>query len=296
MVDIGDYRQVEIDDKDLFMDHFSRYPPVHSDYTFSTMICWSDYMEYFYKFMDDSLLIMTRCGDEMFFRPPHGPRNREAALKIMDLSTEMNSATVFSVADPIMKQWLAEEFPDLNFEPHREYFDYVYLADDLASLPGKKYLKIRNYLNKFQKTYPHTVEEISKDDFSEVVDFMERWCEQRGCEEEPLLQSENIAMKKAIDLFFDLDLKGIVLRIGGEIEAVSIYEEMDRNTAVIHYEKANQDVRGLYQAINKEAARILAKKYRFINRESDMGLEGLRLAKEKYRPHHMTEVYHVMRQ
>lgn len=295
MVEITDYKPVTLEDKDLFMDHFKKYPPIHSDYTFSTMICWSEYMEYYYTFLGDSLLIMTMCGNDRYFRPPHGPRNRDAAEQVMELSDRMGSETVFSVADPIMKQWLTEKFPDLNFDAHLEYFDYIYLAEDLANLPGKKYLKIRNYLNKFQKTYPHTAEEINEDDFQEVKDFLERWCEQRGCGEEPLLQSENLATKKSLDLFFELDLKGIVLRLNGVIEAVSIYEEMDRNTAVIHHEKANQDIRGLYQAINKETAGILAGRYKFINRESDMGLEGLRLAKQKYRPHHMIEVYHVLR-
>ena len=96
--------------------------------------------------------------------------------------------------------------------------------------------------------------------------------------------------------FFELKLSGIAMRINGEIEAIAVYEGMNPDTAVVHYEKGSPDYDGIYKAINQETAKLLQKDFTFINRESDMDLPGLRKAKMSYRPHHMIEVFHVDKQ
>ena len=95
--------------------------------------------------------------------------------------------------------------------------------------------------------------------------------------------------------FFELGVSGLVIRIDGEVEAAAIYEGINSDMAIVHFEKAIPDFDGLYQIINQETAMELVKNYRLINRESDMGYSGLRLAKLKYRPYSMGEVYHVSR-
>jgi len=191
------------------------------------------------------------------------------------------------------RKWLAEEFPELGYEPHRDYFEYVYLASDLANLPGKDYLKVRNYLNKFRKNNDHTVESISTENIGEVKDFLVRWCEQRGCQDDPFLMQERQTNYHALEDMFPLGMEGVLVRVDGRVEAFSVFEEMSKEMAVVHHEKANVEIPGLYQAINNETARVLVDRYRFINRESDMGVEGLRRAKEKYRPHHLLEIHHA---
>ena len=100
----------------------------------------------------------------------------------------------------------------------------------------------------------------------------------------------------SIDHFEDLGLSGTFIRIDGTIQAVAVYEAMSPTTAVIHYEKASPDFIGIYKAINAETADLLQRNFEFINRESDMGVPGLRRAKLSYRPHHMVEVSHMDRQ
>ena len=96
--------------------------------------------------------------------------------------------------------------------------------------------------------------------------------------------------------FFELELSGIVIRIDGNIEAIAVYEKMNSDTVVVHYEKGSPDYDGIYKGINVETAKLVQKEVAFINREPDMGLPGLRKAKMSYRPHHMVEVFHVARQ
>lgn len=293
MLSISDFKPISFSDKEFFDDFYREYPPEHSDYLFSTMLCWQHYMRYHYARVSDWLIIMTEREGEFRFRPPRGPENLDIVLEVMDLAGKVGADTPFSVVDPDRKKWMEREFPDLVFLEHRDFFDYVYLAEDLAKLGGKRYLKIRNQLNYFVRNHPYTAEEISTDNFREVKEFLAKWCIRKGCEEEPLLESEKVAAHCSLDHLFDLGLRGLALRMEGEIEAFSVFERMSPDTAVVHFEKANIDYRGIYQAINRETAEVLARDYEFINREPDMGIPGLRTAKMKYHPHHMVEVYHV---
>ena len=127
----------------------------------------------------------------------------------------------------------------------------------------------------------------------DVRKFLDRWCLWKDCESDPLLENERKAIMYSMSHFFDLGLSGLVIRLDDNIEALAVYEEMNPDTAIIHYEKASPDYDGIYKAINQETAKKLQNDYKFINRESDMGLPGLRKAKMSYRPNHMVEVFHV---
>jgi hypothetical protein len=194
------------------------------------------------------------------------------------------------------KDWMSDLYPEIKITPNPDYFDYVYLASDLAELKGKKYLKIRNRLNHFNKRYAYDIEPVTDQNIEEIQTFLQRWCLWKDCESNPMLDNERIAVMYSMDNFFELGLSGIAIRIGPDIEAISVFEEMNPETAVIHFEKAMPDFDSIYQAVNNEAAKILAADYTYINRESDIGIEGLREAKKRYHPHHMEKVYYVDRE
>ncbi|MFW3147135.1 MAG: DUF2156 domain-containing protein [Thermoplasmatota archaeon] len=293
MLDMANIRKVEIGDRDLFRDHYAKYPVEHSDYLHAVMCSWQHYMTYKYADVEGSLVIIGEHDGIHYPRPPVGPMSEDLIRGVIEFSVNQDWETKLTMIGERTADFIRKELPDLNLVPHREYFDYIYLSRDLADLPGKQYLKVRNYLNKFRKTYDHSVEPIVLENKTEVREFLIRWCEQKGCDEEPFLLQERQATMFAIDNFFDLGLEGCVIRVDGRVEALSIFEPMTDDTAVIHFEKANFDITGLYQAINNEAARLLAPRFSFINRESDMGVEGLRKAKEKYRPDHMLKVYYI---
>ncbi|MGA1866215.1 MAG: DUF2156 domain-containing protein, partial [Thermoplasmatota archaeon] len=213
--------------------------------------------------------------------------------EVIQLSKSEGLDPVISMIGTETAKWMRKEFPNLKYEPHRDYFEYVYLSRDLADLPGKDHLKVRNYLNKFRKNNDHTIEEISRDNVHEVKEFLFEWCERKGCRDDPLLLHERQANFHALEDMFPLGFGGLIIRVNGEVEAFSIFEEMLKDMAVVHHEKANPDITGIYQAINNETARHLFDRYRFINREADMGVEGLRQAKQRYKPHHFIEIYHA---
>ena len=292
---LDDFKLIELDQNSLFDTFYNKYPPHHSDYSFSTMVCWQDYMKYYYVKIEESIVIMTETGGNLQFRPARGAPTRELDEQVVKLAIKEGTDPPMGVIDTVARERLRKLYHELTFEPHREFFDYVYLASDLAELAGRKYMKLRNLLNRFRKRYEYTVEPITADNLNEVIEFLTRWCLWKDCDKIPLLSSERDAVMYCVGHYSDLGMQGLLIRIDGEIEAVAIYEQLNPETAVVHFEKAITDFDGLYQAINQETAKLLQKDYKFINRESDMGFPGLRQAKEKYGPDHMVEVYHLSR-
>ena len=178
----------------------------------------------------------------------------------------------------------------------RNTFDYVYEIDALADLRGKKLQKKRNHFNRFQSEHPdYRVEPIGCNNVARVQHMVNDWyVQRRKTDPEGDYLLESMAMAKAFRYFDDLALEGLVLLDGDQILAVTMGSRMGSDTFDIHFEKARDEVPGAYNAINCEFARYLRQKYpevKYLNREDDLGLEGLRKAKLDYRPHHMVEKY-----
>ena len=293
MLEIDDFQPVNIDDKKIFDKFYRKYPPVHSDNVFTTIISWMEYSNYHYTVFEENLILYTDINDIIRFRPPVGPRKKQVYEQILKLAKKQNSDYPFGVIDTDTKNWLNENFPSIKFEEHRDFFDYIYLASDLANLGGSGYSKIRNRLNKFKKNFSYDLEDITEVNESEIRNFLRRWCLWKDCESDPILKHERNAIIFSMEHFFELNLSGITIRINGEIESIAVYEKMNPDTIIVHYEKGSPDYDGIYKAINQETAKKAEKLVKYINREPDMGISGLRKAKLSYRPHHMIEVFHV---
>ncbi len=296
MISLDDFKRISLEDKPVFDKHYEKYPPVHSDNLFTTMISWMEYSNYHYVVVDENIVIMTQLNNKIRLRPPSGKRNRELLKQVLSLAVQEGSDEPFGIVNAKMKEWIEKEFPKLKFLEHRDYFDYVYRSSDLANLPGSGYSKIRNRLNKFKKNYEYSTEAISEENMDEVNEFLKRWCLWKDCDSDVVLANERKAIIYSMSHFFDLGLSGLLIRISGNIEALAVYEKMSPDTAVVHYEKGSPYFDGIYKAINMETAKILQKEFTFINREEDMGIPALRQAKMSYRPHHMVEVFHVKKE
>ena len=175
-------------------------------------------------------------------------------------------------------------------------YDYVYAIEDLAELKGKKYHGKRNHLNRFAEAHPrHAVEEITEENVGEARRFVEDWYAQRLAEDPDAdYQMEAVAIEKALRDFRALNMEGLLLKSEGEVLGMTLASRLSADTLDVHFEKARADVQGAYAAINSALARYVRQKYPevlYLNREEDMGLEGLRRAKQSYYPHHMVKKY-----
>lgn len=180
-----------------------------------------------------------------------------------------------------------------QFQLDRDGSDYLYNAQDLIDLPGRRFHGKRNHLAQFTRTYNWSYEDISPANFADCVAVDREWRASREGNEEEGVAGETEAIEKAFRDYDALCLAGGLIRVEGKPVAFTVGEEIDSGTFLIHFEKALDGYNGLYAAINREFAARRLGSYRYINREEDMGIEGLRKAKLSYHPAALLQKYAV---
>lgn len=291
MLSQEDFKPVTLADRAFFEKHYARYPQVHSDNTFTNMVCWNHYAHYTYAYSEKNVILASTIDGTTRFRAPIGPRNPALLRSLLRIATDVSDNEPIVLIDPDTAAWMREVCPGINLVPDRNHFEYVYRSSDLSALPGKNYLTIRRQVNKFRKNCASIVEPMTKENHEEVKRFLIQWCEWKGCEGDPVLAHEKEAVFFAVDHFEELPVQGLVIRVYSKIGAFALFEPLNADTALVHFEKGLPDCEGIYKAINAETATLLARDFTYINRESDLGVAGLREAKMRYHPDHMVEVY-----
>jgi hypothetical protein len=187
----------------------------------------------------------------------------------------------------------AEATGELVAEEDLDNADYVYRAQDLIHLPGRKYDGKRNHIRNFVRSYDFAYSALDSRTLPEVIDFQRRWFAGRGRSELPGLAAEDQAVQELLRHYEDLPVTGAIIRVDGRIEAFAIGSRLNQDTAMVIAEKANSEIRGLYQAMNQMFCENTLSGYTWVNREQDAGDPGLRRAKLSYYPHHMVAKYRV---
>ncbi|HII92680.1 MAG TPA: DUF2156 domain-containing protein [Methanosarcina sp.] len=290
------FKPVTLEDRAFFERHYALYPQTHSDNNFTSMVCWNHFMHYRYAYVKKNVILECTAAGVTRLHPPIGPRDPELMREVIQLALDMSDNNKpLMLIDPETAKWMKEIDPDLMLVPDLNHFEYVYRSTDLAELSGRKYLKIRSQINKFRKKYQHSVEPITQENREEIMEFLVKWCESKRCKKNFTLAHEVEAFSYAIEHLTELPLRGLLIRVGSQVGAISLFERLNANTALIHFEKGLPEYEGIYKVINAETAAILASEVEYINRESDLGVRGLRKAKLRYHPHHMVEVYSLNR-
>ena len=190
---------------------------------------------------------------------------------------------------------LQELFPGLfEYEENRDYADYIYRTEDLTNLSGKKYHGKRNHIARF-KEGNWSFEPMGSENLEDCREMNAAWCRANDCGKDESLREEQCAVERALRHFAELDFFGGVLRLDGRVVAFTIGERLNGDTAVVHIEKALPEVQGAYPAINREFVAQMCQEYAYINREEDLGIEGLRKAKLSYHPAILLPKYGVRR-
>lgn len=185
-----------------------------------------------------------------------------------------------------MKEEIEKLMPGkFEFSSSRDYVDYVYLRTDLAELKGKKFQPKRNHVNKFYKTYTnYEYMPITTDRINECLKLEEEWCKANDCGPQNGLGNERKSLTYALNHFEELGLSGGILYVNDKIAAFTFGMPINQQTFGVHVEKADTQIEGAYNVINQEFARHIPEQYIYLNREEDLGLEGLRKAKLSYQP------------
>ncbi|MBU0674566.1 MAG: DUF2156 domain-containing protein [Proteobacteria bacterium] len=269
----------------LIHDYLDRYPPIISELTLTNIYVWRTARPTWFCEIDNTLIFLIkpdRCHTNkwVLFGPPIGP------AAIQDIFNHLGSDLIGGVrltADVVSGLDSTRFF----IAPDRDNADYVYRVQDLIELKGRNFAGKRNHIKQCLGKYHCEFERLVGDTPDECLELLSQWCTIRECDLDPGLRNESRAILETIQHFNNFRLFGGAIRIDGDIAAFCIGERLNHDTAVCHFEKALPHFTGLGQLINQWMARECLQEYTYVNREQDLGIPGLRQAKETYYPDHM---------
>ena len=289
-----EFERVKLNKKELYEKILFSQPERGCEYSFANKYLWGRQE---IAFVQDCAVSFSHFYGRSVYPYPIG-ENRKAAVEAVLQDTKKRGVpcrfTGLTAAD---REELEAWFPDrFHIKTDRDSFDYVYAIDDLADLRGRKFQKKRNHVNRFRAEHPnYEIVELNCCNLTMAQVMVNEWFRVRMRDDpEGDYLLENIAMARAFQNYAALGMEGIMLMDDGKVLAVTMGTRLSEDTYDIHFEKALEDVDGAYPTVNCEFARYLRLKHpevKFLNREDDMGLEGLRKAKLSYNPHHMVEKY-----
>lgn len=270
--------------------------PLISEFTFANLYLFRETHRYQVSQWQGLALLVARGYDGGAYGfPPvgEGPVEEGARLLCGYLADRDEKPEIFPVPEPWVERWFGSDAWVAT--PDRDQADYIYRRDDLARLHGRRYHKRRNRLLKFLREHAegYEYEEMGPEHETECVALADGWCHIRCSRERPSTFGETEATKEAIVRRRELGLKGAVIRLGGRVRAFCLGEELNPETFVVHFEKAEPGMEGLAQLVNRDFCLRSLRDYEYVNREQDLGDDGLRRAKQAYYPAFMGKKFRV---
>ena len=286
-----------LEDKAQYNSILMNCPERGCEYSFANLFLWGRQE---IAFLNGCVVFFSHFFGRSVYPYPLGSGDKRAALEaILADSRERGIPCRITGMTEADRQELESFFPNqFVIRSARDNFDYVYTLDALADLKGKKLQKKRNHFNRFRAEHPdYRVEPICCGNIARIQHMVNDWYVSRKLSDpEGDYFLESVALAKAFRHYDALGMEGLALLEGDRVLAVTMGSPMSKDMMDVHFEKAVEDVHGAYNAINCEYARHIRLKFphiRVLNREDDMGLEGLRNAKLSYMPDHMIEKYHA---
>lgn len=262
------------------------------EFSFGNLFIWSESYGTSVTEVDGSMVArtVTPSGDVYYSVPVGGASIADIVPVIKQDAEAFSKPLVINGLVESDIQKLCEDMPGcFEFTYDRDNSDYVYLVDDLARLEGRKYHSKRNHISFFENNFNWKYEQIDKNNIEQCRRMNERWLAQNIDRNTQDLKKENSAIQKAFDNYFELGFLGGLLKIDGEVVAYTMGEKLNDDTFCTHIEKAFADIRGAYPMINKLFAQNTISSFKYVNREEDLGQEGLRRAKTSYKPAFLVE-------
>lgn len=288
-----EFKPVELGDKDVIQKYLSQQYNTGCEMTFPSLYIWRKAYNTKFAVIEDCLVLFTKDGDNPAgLRFPIGNGDKLKAAEIAcDYMTSVGEKPQFYGVTADDVEFIKANSVNYEISDMSKYADYVYESEKLINLSGKKLHSKKNHLNRFKKLYNYEYIEITPSHEDEVMDAYDSWGEVEG----KYLLAEYDAIREVIRNMDYLGTKGAMLKVDGQIVAFSLGDVLNCDTAVIHVEKADTSYEGAYAAINQMFVQNQWSEYKYINREDDCGLEGLKKAKLSYRPVFMVDKYKVIR-
>jgi hypothetical protein len=263
-----------------------------SDYSFSNLFGWAD--EYGLTWAwDENLVWIRQSKPQKRLWAPIGPWETIDWGDVFKRRFE--SGTRFMrIPETLSQLWQKNLGDRIVVEEDRDHWDYLYDINEMVELKGNRFHKKKNLLKQFITKYDYRFETFSPAMIEPAMAMQADWCNWRDCESSDVLSAENRSVFKVLMHWNELvGLTGGVIIVEDIIVAYTLAEKMSDESVVVHYEKGCPDFKGVYQAINQMFLESLPQNFKIVNREQDLGEQGLRQAKMSYNPSGFLKKYRV---
>ncbi|MCD8194145.1 MAG: phosphatidylglycerol lysyltransferase domain-containing protein [Tannerellaceae bacterium] len=294
------FKPITLDDKELITSYTYLSAYRNCDFAFANMCSWRFLYGSEFTVINGFMAIRFRIehNSQLAYMMPAGKGNLNDIIPLLEADARQQGSEFCLVGiTPKAKVKLEVEMPGaLSFVPERDYFDYVYLRENLATLTGKKYQSKRNHINNFKKQYTYQYLPITDELIGQCLQLECKWYRANHTEADAEdLNDERRSMIYALNNFKALGLEGGALCVEGKVIAFTYGSPINPDTFCVHVEKADVNYEGAYTVINQEFASRIPGQYTYINREEDLGIPGLRQAKLSYKPIVLLEKYAATR-
>ena len=279
-----DFHIVTVADKPLFEYYTFSSKEQNCDLNFANIFCWSDTYHSEVGEAEGFLVVRFDSGGVKSYMQPVGKGDKRLILELLrcDAFVQRVPLRLYGLSAE-WREFLEREYPsEFAFATPRALSDYIYRTEDLAQLRGRKYQPKRNHLNHFVARYDWRVEPLSRANIKACLSLNDKWLRSREVGE--MERAEQKALHRAFDNFEALELRGLLLYANDAPAAFSYGTPINNKTFCTHIEKHDSEVEGAAVMINRLMAQSLEDEFEFVNREDDLGLEGLRFAKMSYHP------------
>jgi hypothetical protein len=285
------FKKLCLEDKHIIDKYINPYNFLSCEYSFTSLYIWKDACDVQYTIYKQTLILKKKDFEGNYhFMQPLGYAKEDLAEIVEVLKTYREENHMKYLFKDLEESFIEEfnalinEKEEFSIKEDRDNFDYLYEAQKLMTFSGKKLHSKKNHYNSFIKTYNYEVIEINDEKVIEDVCLAaEKWYEETE-EKDSKLFYELLAIKSIVKNMSFLNLKGIAVYVDGVVAAFSIGENLNEKLAVIHIEKGNKNINGIYSFIAKTLVDTCFKDAEIVNREQDLGIEGLRKSKMSYYP------------
>ncbi len=288
-------KPITLEDKALLDSYFKNNCTQNSEFTFTNLFMWRKSYNICYAIIDGMLTIIPKHGEgPRSVTYPLGNGDKKVVIeKLLHYFKENGEEPLIRLYSENSIKELEEMFPDtFIFTEDVGSHDYVYKTEDLINLSGSKYHSKRNHTNRFKSTYNYEYHTMTPELRDQCMNMFNDWCETKA-ELIPGINEQYEAVSELLSNWESLDITGGCITVDGKMVAFSFGEPLcsEKRMAVIHLEHANTDYNGSFATINQQFLENEWSDFEYVNREEDMGLTGLRKAKQSYHPSFLVKKY-----
>jgi len=286
-----EFKKLCLEDKNIIDKYINPYKFLSCEYSFTSLYIWKDACNIKYTIYKDALIIKKKDFEgNLYFMQPLGYTDKNLG-EIIEALKEYREENSMKYLFKDLEESFIEKINALHYKKDefcikedRDNFDYLYEAKKLMTFSGKKLHSKKNHYNFFVKNYDYELVSIDNEKvIKDVILAAEKWYEDTD-EKDIKLYYELLAIKDIVKNMRILNLIGLAVYVDGVLSAFSIGESLNDKLAVIHIEKGDTKIQGIYSFIARTFIDKCFNNAEIINREQDLGIEGLRKSKMSYYP------------